>query len=115
MKEEISIYEEYFEYTKKYMEIYGPRTVVCMQVGSFYEIYGLKYTNTEEIVGSLISEISEITGLAVSSKKYTYKDAMVYMSGFRDLYHTFEKYLNILIDHGYIVVEIVQKDDVSST
>lgn len=114
MKEEISIYEEYFEYTRKYTEIYGPRTVVCMQVGSFYEIYGLKYPNSEEITGSLISEISEITGLAVSSKKYTYRDATVYMSGFRDLYHTFEKYLNILMDHGYIVVEIVQKDDVST-
>ena len=39
MKDETSIYEEYFESTRKYTEIYGPKTVVCMQVGSFYEIY----------------------------------------------------------------------------
>jgi len=111
---EISIYEEYFDYTRKYTEMHGPKTVVCMQVGSFYEIYGLQYPNSDEITGSLISEVSEITGLAVSSKKYTFQGAMVYMSGFRDLFHTFEKYLNILMEHGYIVVEIIQEKDKDS-
>lgn len=111
MKDEISIYEEYFEYVQKYTEIHGPKTVVCMQVGSFYEIYGLKYPNSDVITGSLISEISDITGLSVVSKKYTYLGAVVYMSGFRDLYHTFDKYLQIMMEHGYIVVEIVQDPD----
>jgi DNA mismatch repair protein MutS len=114
MKDEISIYEEYFEYVQKYTEMHGPKTVVCMQVGSFYEIYGLKYPNSDVITGSLISEISDITGLSVVSKKYTYLGATVYMSGFRDLYHTFDKYLQIMMEHGYIVVEIVQ-DNPSGT
>ena len=111
MKDETSIYDEYFEFTRKYTEIYGPKTVICMQVGSFYEIYGLKYPNSEEIVGSLITQISDITGLSVVSKKYTYKNATVYMSGFRDLYHTFDKYLQIMMENGYIVVEIAQDTD----
>ena len=111
MKDESSIYEEYFDYSKKYTQMHGPKTVVCMQVGSFYEIYGLKYPNSDVITGSLISEISDITGLSVVSKKYTYLGATVYMSGFRDLYHTFDKYLQIMMEHGYIVVEIVQDLD----
>jgi DNA mismatch repair protein MutS len=115
MKDEISIYEEYFDYSKKYTEMHGPKTVVCMQVGSFYEIYGLKYPNSDMITGSLISEISDITGLSVVSKKDLYKGATVYMSGFRDLYHTFDKYLQIMMEHGYIVVEIVQDIDDPNT
>ena len=111
MKDEISIYEEYFDYCKKYTEIHGPKTVVCMQVGSFYEIYGLKYPNSDVITGSLISEISDITGLSVVPNKNTWKGSTVYMSGFRDLYHTFDKYLQIMMEHGYIVVEIVQDPD----
>ena len=111
MKDESSIYAEYFDYSRKYTEIHGPKTVVCMQVGSFYEIYGLKYSNSDVITGSLISEISEITGLSVVPKKDTWKGSTVYMSGFRDLYHTFDKYLQIMMEHGYIVVEIVQDPD----
>jgi DNA mismatch repair ATPase MutS len=111
MKDESSIYAEYFDYSKKYTEMHGPKTVVCMQVGSFYEIYGLKYPNSDVITGSLISEISDITGLSVVSKKDLYKGATVYMSGFRDLYHTFDKYLQVMMEHGYIVVEIVQDAD----
>ena len=111
MKDESSIYGEYFEYHQKYTEMHGPKTVVCMQVGSFYELYGLKYPNSDFITGSLISEISDITGLSVVSKKDIYKGATVYMSGFRDLYHTFDKYLQIMMEHGYIVVEIVQDPD----
>ena len=115
MKDEISIYEEYFDYSKKYTEMHGPKTVVCMQVGSFYEIYGLKYPNSDVITGSLISEISDITGLSVVPKKDTWKGSTVYMSGFRDLYHTFDKYLQIMMEHGYIVVEIVQDIDNPNT
>ena len=115
MKDESSIYEEYFDYSKKYTEMHGPKTVVCMQVGSFYEIYGLKYPNSDVITGSLISEISDITGLSVVSKKDIYKGATVYMSGFRDLYHTFDKYLQIMMEQAYIVVEIVQDPDDPNT
>ena len=38
--------KEYFEYQHKFVKKYGPDTIVLMQVGSFYEFYGL---NTEKL------------------------------------------------------------------
>ena len=95
-EEEISIYKEYFDSTIEYTKIYGDKTVVFMQVGSFYEMYGLKYMGSDEIKGSLIVEIADIVGLAVSSKKYTYEGGTLYMSGFRD--YTLEKYIPTIIE-----------------
>ena len=41
-KEESGIYFEYFKISKEYQDKYGKHTVLLMQVGSFFEIYGLK-------------------------------------------------------------------------
>ena len=108
-EEEISIYKEYFDSTIEYTKIYGDKTVVFMQVGSFYEMYGLKYMGSDEIKGSLIVEIADIVGLAVSSKKYTYEGGTLYMSGFRD--YTLEKYIPTIIEQGYVIVEIIQSPE----
>lgn len=105
-EEETSIYKEYFDSTIEYTQKHGDKTIVFMQVGSFYEMYGLKYIGSEEIKGSLIVEIADIVGLAVSSKKYTYEGGTLYMSGFRD--YTLEKYIPTIIEHGYVIVEIIQ-------
>lgn len=105
-EEEVSIYKEYFDSTIHYTQLHGEKTVVFMQVGSFYEMYGLKYLGSDEIKGSLITEIAEIVGLAISSKKYTYEGGTLYMSGFRD--YTLEKYIPTIIEQGYNIVEIIQ-------
>jgi len=114
-EEEIStsIYKEYFDSTIEYTKIHGDKTVVFMQVGSFYEMYGLKYLGSDEIKGSLIVEIADIVGLAVSSKKYTYEGGTLYMAGFRD--YTLEKYIPTIIEHGYVIVEIIQQIDSAET
>ena len=104
-----SIYKEYFDYTRQFQETHGSKTIILMQVGAFYEIYGIKYQDSEEIKGSWISDISEITGLSVSSKKYMYEGGTIMMAGFRD--YTLDKYLPILMDNGYAVVEIIQAPD----
>ena len=49
-----SIYTEYFKYTKEYQEKYGKNTIVLMQVGAFFEVYGIRNSITGEISGSLI-------------------------------------------------------------
>ena len=36
-----SIFKEYCHYLTKYKEKYGDKTVLLMQVGSFYEIYAV--------------------------------------------------------------------------
>ena len=37
---------EYLELTKKHQKEYGQSTVILYQVGSFFEIYGLKDSKT---------------------------------------------------------------------
>jgi len=105
----ISIYKEYFHYTNLHKKTYGEKAVVFMQVGAFYEIYGLKYPGQDTITGSYILEIGEITGLAIVSKKFNYDGANVYMAGFRD--YSLEKYLPLLLSEGYIIIEYIQKEE----
>ena len=94
-----SICKEYFYYTNIHKAKYGEKTVVFMQVGAFYEVSGLKYPGQDIIFGSCITEIGEITGLAIASKKYGYDGATVYMAGFRD--YSLEKYLPMLLNEGW--------------
>lgn len=57
---------EYFEALKKLQEEHGPRSVVLMQEGSFYEIYGVDTPNLK--IGH-ISEVSKILGMKIALKK----------------------------------------------
>ena len=45
-----SIYTEYFNLTKEYQTKYGKNTVILMQVGAFFEIYGLLRDSSEQSV-----------------------------------------------------------------
>ena len=54
----MSLIELYFKYTKELINTYGAQSVVLMEVGSFYEIYGLLDDNNK-IIGSPIEEIAE--------------------------------------------------------
>ena len=38
----MSLIKEYFELTKKYQNEYGENTILLMQVGAFFEVYGIK-------------------------------------------------------------------------
>ena len=51
-----SIVKEYLDLTSKYKKEYGEKTLVLLQVGAFFEIYGLK-TDDGNIFGSNIEEI----------------------------------------------------------
>jgi len=49
------IYKEYFDLTDEYKAQYGQETaLVLLQVGSFYEMYGLKLN--DEVIGSNLPE-----------------------------------------------------------
>ena len=59
----MSLIDEYFEYQDKFESKYGINTIVLMEVGSFFEIYG---TDDEELNKGRIREICEITALTLS-------------------------------------------------
>ena len=42
----MALIKEYFSLTKKYTEEYGAKTVVLLQVGAFFEVYGQIITPT---------------------------------------------------------------------
>lgn len=101
------IYYEYFKYTKQHIEQYGERTVVLLQVGAFFEVYGIKDSITADITDSSISEFADVCQLNISDKTQQYRSGTIVMAGFRDF--TIDKYLDKLIDAGYTVPVYVQE------
>jgi DNA mismatch repair protein MutS len=102
-----NIYEKYLEHTRNYKAQYGPRTIVLMMVGSFFEVYGLKDGST---TGSDIVEFAKICQMNISEKKKVSVDGKtVLMAGFPE--YTLDRYLNKLSDSGYTSVVFVQDEE----
>lgn len=112
-----SIYTTYFDLFQKYQSEHGKNTVVLLQVGAFFEIYGLRLSNGE-ILFSNIEEISQITQLAIADKgiEFSRKDSFgnkqsgkIVMAGFRD--HRLDFYVQRFTEEGLTAVVYVQKKD----
>ena len=103
-----NIITEYIQLTQEYQSKYGNRTILLMQVGAFYEVYGLK-DSCANISKSEIVEFSQVCSLNIASKSSTYLDQQVVMAGFRD--YTLEKYLQKLTDAGFTTVVYGQEKD----
>ena len=104
-----SIVKEYFDYYETYKSKYGENTVILLEVGSFYEIYGVKSSTTNDIYGSNIVEICSLCNLNYSEKKQTYNNDQVIMAGFRN--YMVDKYLSKLVDANYVVAVFDQNHD----
>lgn len=111
---ESSIYDDYFQYTRDAQTKYGPKSVVLMQVGAFYEIYGLKTSGISNsgnsqiastsaaYSGSQVADIAAVCGgLAISEKKATFGQtgAQIVMAGFRD--YTIDRHVQHIVDAGF--------------
>jgi DNA mismatch repair protein MutS len=102
----MALIKEYFALTEKYTAEYGPNTVVLLQVGAFFEVYGQIITPADgntgvTCTGSRIDDFCMICELAKANKT-----AGFLMAGFRD--YGIDKYLKKLQDAGYTVVVYVQ-------
>ena len=64
----MGIVDDYINETNKYKLSHGDKTVVLMQCGSFFEIYGLKDKHGN-ITGSDLVKIAEICELNIAHKK----------------------------------------------
>ena len=102
-----SIYADYIQLTKQYQAKYGDRTIVLLQVGAFFEVYGFRCSTTNAIQESQIVDFSQICNLNVSEKKIVFEMRQVLMAGFRD--YTLDKYLQRLCENGYSSVVYVQE------
>jgi DNA mismatch repair protein MutS len=99
----INIHEEYLQYHEKYVGKYGPKTIVLMQVGSFYECY------STETRGPNLFELSDVLNIICTRKDKsvtTIDEKNPYMLGFNCA--ATNKFLKLLIDNNYTVVTVDQ-------
>ena len=108
----MTIHEDYFNYTLKWKKEYGEKTIVFIQVGSFYEVYALKDENGK-FYGSNILEYTKINDLVIAKKHITVKGGGKYgeeenkpydlvMAGFG--WTQVDKYVCKMQDNGYTIV-----------
>jgi len=103
----MSLTKDYFEAFNKHVEEYGPKTVVLMHCGSFFEVYGLK-DKDDNIHGSNIVEFGRICDLNVVNKKMQVCENQVVMAGFKVEF--LDKYVKKLLESCYTVVVYTQTE-----
>jgi DNA mismatch repair protein MutS len=103
----MSFIKDYFVLTKQYTDEYGEQTILLMQCGAFFEVYGLKDKN-DAIYGSNIIDFARICDLNVVDKKVCVGADSVVLSGFKD--HLVDKYVKRLQDNGYTIAVYAQND-----
>ena len=101
----MSLITKYFEETKKYKKLNGEKTIVLIQVGSFFESYAF-VENDGSYSGSNIEEFSRICDMAIANKNVCVGNKKIVMAGFGLM--QLEKYVKRLLEHGYTVPVITQ-------
>jgi DNA mismatch repair protein MutS len=101
----MTLVDDYFEYTKKYINSHGPKTIVLMQVGSFFECYAT-ISPDGTYKGSLIQEFSRINDMSIAKKNVCCGGNDVVMAGFG--LGQLDKYVKKLLENGYTVPVFVQ-------
>ena len=109
----MSLITEYFELTKRYQDEYGENTILLMQVGAFFEVYGIYDKENDIISSSKITEFSQICELNVVDKNTCVGKNNVMMAGFKDF--MIEKYLRKIQDAGFTAVVYTQDENMKNT
>ena len=104
----MSIVKDYLSYTLEWKKEYGEKTLVLIQVGSFFEVYGLKDLESGKITGSNIIEFANLNDLVVSPKQSFIDKKQVMMAGFG--LPQIDKYVRKLQENGYTIV--IYKQDI---
>lgn len=110
----MSIVQDYLDYTQKWRREYGDRTLVLIQVGSFFEAYSLRKEQgtiygIDSPYGSNIEEFASINDMIISNKQSFVDKKQVVMAGVGVAY--VDKYLKKLQEHGYTIV--LYKQDIN--
>jgi DNA mismatch repair protein MutS len=109
----MALIKEYFELTDRYQTEYGENTILLMQVGSFFEVYGINNEKTQTISGSKIIDFSQICELNIVEKNTCVGNDNVMMAGFKDI--QIEKYIKKIQEAGFTVVVYTQDEAAKNT
>ena len=109
----MALIKEYFELTTRYQDEYGDNTILLMQVGSFFEVYGIYNNKTQSITGSKIIDFTQICELNIVEKNTCVGNDNVMMAGFKDM--QIEKYIKKIQDAGFTAVVYTQDEAAKNT
>lgn len=101
------VFNQYINYHNEYRKKYGKETVIFMQVGSFFELYGIY--QDDKIIGCDVIKISEILNVQYTKKDKKKPDNILsnpWMCGFPD--HSITKFRNVLLNNNYTIVLVEQ-------
>jgi len=104
-----NILDEYLLYHDNFFNKYGKKSLVLMQVGSFYECYGIVKNKEEKWRGPNLAQISEILNIVCTRKDKSINEISEknpYMLGFPLV--ASNKFINMLIENGYTVITVDQ-------
>jgi DNA mismatch repair protein MutS len=104
----MTLTQEYFKLTNQFTSQYGEKTLLLMQVGAFFEVYGQK--RDDVITGSQILEFSRICDLNIADKK---TEQNLVMAGFS--VYMIDKYLKKIQEAGYTIVVYRQDEQMKNT
>jgi len=98
--------DDYFEYQIKFEKKYGIKTIVLMQVGSFFEFYGVN--NEQEKIGDpqIITELLNIQLTRRNKQILENSRSNCLMAGFP--VHALKRFIGILLNNSYTVILIEQ-------
>jgi DNA mismatch repair protein MutS len=100
------IFEQYIYFLNHFEAKYGPKTTLLMQVGSFYELYGV---DNENMKIGLVKEITSILDIELTRRNKEIQENNMknhLMAGFPC--PALSKFMDTLIDHNYTVVVMDQ-------
>jgi DNA mismatch repair protein MutS len=109
----MALIKEYFELTKKYQDEYGENTILLMQVGAFFEVYGISDKDSHILSGSKIQDFSQICELNIADKNVCVGESCVVMAGFKDI--QIERYIKKIQDAGFTAVVYSQDENIKNT
>ena len=98
--------DDYFDYQIKYQFKYGERTIVLMQVGSFFEAYGVD--NFTEKIGDL-QKITELLNIQLTRRNKAILEnsrSNALMCGFPT--NSLKRFISILLNANYTIILIEQ-------
>ena len=112
----MSLIKDYFTKTQSLQEKYGPKSLVLMQVGSFFEVYAYRNLQTGLVYGSCLEEFVSLCDFAEPSTKHTKdtpKNVEILMSGFPE--YMIEKYAARMQEYGYTCAIYRQDSNTKNT
>lgn len=109
----MGVTEDYFKYTKEWKKTYGEKTMVLMQVGSFFECYAVEEADGT-YTGSNIRDLADTNDLSIARKNsFLENGKQIVLAGFGLL--QLEKYVKKLQEIGYTIVVYTQDTQSKNT